>query len=43
MLALVVMLAIAEMIQGETQAGPSNDSRDADMIAQLYVVGRPHR
>ena len=43
MLALIATLAIAEILQGEAEAGVSGDSRDPDNVARLHVVRRTRR
>lgn len=43
MVALIGMLTIADLIQGEAEAAVSGDSRDADTVARLHVVRRTHR
>jgi hypothetical protein len=41
MVALIAMVAIAELLQGEAEV--SGAPHDADTIARLFVVRRTHR
>jgi hypothetical protein len=43
MVALIGMLTIADLLQGEAEAEVSGNSRDADAVARLHVVRRTHR
>jgi hypothetical protein len=43
MVALIGMLTIAELLQGEEEAAVSGDSRDPDTVARLHIVRRTHR
>jgi hypothetical protein len=43
MVALIGMLTIAELLQGQEETAVSGDSGDADAVARLHVVRRPHR
>jgi hypothetical protein len=45
MFALIAMLAVAEVLQGEgdAEAGVNGDSRDTDNVARLHVVRRTRR